>query len=88
MDPFEAHTHSFIVKIWREQASTIANHATWRGYIRHVPDGKQRYLQDLDDIARFIKPYLREMQVELAIHERVRWRLAEWARRLTGRKRL
>ena len=64
MDLYEAHTHPFIVKIWLEESAEEAGQATWRGYITHVPSGQRRYLQSLDDIILFIKPYLEAMGAE------------------------
>jgi hypothetical protein len=57
-------SHSFIVKVWLEEAATETAPATWRGHITHVPDGKRRFLQDLSEIAPFIVPYLVAMGVE------------------------
>jgi hypothetical protein len=54
---------SFIVKIWLEETAEEAGRATWRGHITHVPSGERRYLQRLDEIARFIAPYLQAMGV-------------------------
>jgi len=58
MDPFES--HSFIVKVWLEED----DEATWRGHITHVPSQERRYLQTVDDIARFIEPYLERLGVK------------------------
>lgn len=77
MDLFEAHTHSFIIKIWREEISAGASQAVWRGHITHVPGGERRYLKNLDDISTFIMPYIEEMGVKLAL----RWRLRQWLNR-------
>ena len=54
----EAHTHSFVVKVWLEETVEQAGRATWRGHVTHVPSGERRYLEDLDDITAFIAPYL------------------------------
>jgi|SwirhisoilCB3_FD_contig_101_62442_length_7741_multi_3_in_0_out_0_1 hypothetical protein len=64
MEPFETSTHSFIIKIWREWTGTQPGHATWRGYITHVPSGERHALHDLRDIIMFIKPYLEQMGVQ------------------------
>jgi hypothetical protein len=65
MDPFEAHTHSFIIKIWREETSTETGAAIWRGHMTHVPGGERRYLAHLNDITAFINPYLEGMGVKV-----------------------
>jgi hypothetical protein len=49
----ESNVHSFIVKLWLEESA-------WHGQITHVPSGERRYLKDLRDIVRFIKPYIGE----------------------------
>lgn len=77
MDPFEANTHSFIIKIWREETSADTSQAGWRGHITHVPGGERRYLKKLDDISTFIKPYIDKMGVKLPM----RWRLKQWLNR-------
>ena len=61
MNAIDPGSHSFIVKIWLEEAATELGQATWRGHITHVPDGKRRYLKDLSEVASFIGPYLEGM---------------------------
>ena len=61
MDLPEASTHSFIVKIWLEEAGDSAGDGLWRGHITHVPSGARRYLKDLDDIVDVVVPYLEAM---------------------------
>ena len=76
MDLPEASTHSFIVKIWVEDAGDEAENALWRGHITHVPSGTRRYLKDLGDIADFILPYLDALGVRPS-----RWvRARRWLR--------
>jgi hypothetical protein len=74
MDQFEVNTHSFIIKIWREEISVETSHAVWRGHITHVPGGERRYLKSLDDIPTFITAYIEEMGVKLTL----RWRIKRW----------
>ena len=74
----ESATHSFIIKIWLEETAEEAGWARWRGHITHVPDGKRRYLKELDEITAFVAPYLQEMGVKLG----KRWRVKDWLRRL------
>jgi hypothetical protein len=64
MDSIEPHTHSFIVKIWRERTSRTAERYTWRGKIAHVPDGEQRAIRRLVEIIVFIAPYLLHMRLD------------------------
>jgi hypothetical protein len=62
---FEDKTHSFIVKVWLEETASEVNHTVWRGHITHVPSNQRRYIKDLSEIERFIKPYLDESNVDI-----------------------
>lgn len=72
MDFLEPHTHSFIVKIWLEEAVEEAAQAKWRGHITHVPSGERRYLKDIGDITAFLIPYLEKMGVNFNVWQRIR----------------
>lgn len=52
---------AFIVRVWLEHREIEAAPVEWRGFVEHVASGKVRYLTDLDEIARFIRPYLEAM---------------------------
>jgi hypothetical protein len=78
MNSFEATTHPFTVKIWLEETAEEAGRATWRGHITHVPSGKRRYFEDLDDVVAFIEPYLEGMGVEIDLCRRIRQQLKRW----------
>jgi len=80
MDLFESETHSFIIKIWLEDDGRTR----WRGHITHVPDGERRYLEDLGEISRFIRPYLEKMGVEIEKRPVRSW-LARWKKPLRKR---
>jgi hypothetical protein len=86
MGNVEAETHSFIVKIWFEETSVSTGRALWRGHVTHVPGGERRYLQDLEEIASFILPYLEAMGVRISACERISQRLHRWKRWLEGRR--
>lgn len=73
MDPFEENTHSFVVKIWLEEAGGDGEHPTWRGHITHVPSKHRRYVEDMSGIMDFIAAYLEKMGVK----EGARWRGAK-----------
>ena len=73
-DSVEQHTHSFIVKIWLDEAHEEVGAARLRGHITHVPGGERRYLKDLSDIQVFMLPYLDSMKVQLGY----RWRFWKW----------
>jgi hypothetical protein len=63
MDLPEVTTHSFVVKIWIEEAADRRRGARWRGHITHVPSGKRRYIQQLGAIGDFVAPYLEALGV-------------------------
>jgi hypothetical protein len=78
MDPYEATTHPFIVKIWLEEAANEVNTPTWRGRITHVPSGQYSYVDNLDEIVLIIASYLEDSGVKLDIWWRIKRRLARW----------
>jgi hypothetical protein len=57
----EDHAAAYIVRVWLEHRDFEDAPVAWRGSIEHVASGKVRYLTDLDEIARFIRPYLEAM---------------------------
>ncbi len=59
-DSFESVTHSFVVRIWLEDAD---RRASWRGHITHVPSGNRQYVEGLTDIVDFISPYVDGMKL-------------------------
>jgi hypothetical protein len=65
MDPFESETHSFVVKIWLEEAEDAQGSPTWRGHITHVASNQRKYVEDLGGITKFISIYLEKMGVEV-----------------------
>jgi len=79
VDITETNVHSFIVKLWLEEARDDTERTVWHGYVTHVPDGERRYLRDLNDIHEFIRCYLGEMDDP---HRR-----SSWLRRLLRRPR-
>ena len=86
MHSFESKTHSFIVKVWLEEAAEEAGRDCWRGHITRVPDGDRGYLNSLE-IAAFIAPYLEERSSSFHPRGRLfnwlnRWRYhGEWRKR-------
>jgi hypothetical protein len=71
-------THVFIVRIWLEPREIAGAAPEWRAVVEHVPDGKKRYIKDLDELEQFISVYLEEMGVRLG----ARWRARRWLSRL------
>lgn len=55
----EPHTHSFVVKLWLEQARP----AIWRGHITHVASGQRAMIDNLADVGAFLSTYLQRMGV-------------------------
>jgi hypothetical protein len=70
----ERTTHSFVMKIWREERGRTAGRTIWRGYITHVPDGERRYVKHLSEIVAFIVPYLEQLGVRIGVP----WRVRRW----------
>lgn len=68
----EFNVHSFIVKVWIEEAANQDGHSTWYGHITRVPDGEQRYLRSLSEIEDFIHPYLKAAGIRFGLRERIR----------------
>ena len=68
----EFSVHSFIVKVWLEEEATEDSDSVWHGQITHVPSGEKRYLNNLDQISLFIRPYLEAMGIRFGLSERIR----------------
>lgn len=79
-DLAEFTTHSFVVKIWLEEAPEESNKPIWRGHITHVPSGKRNYIQDLNGINTFVQPFLKELGIRLSPIWQLRNRLGRWVR--------
>ncbi len=67
MELFENSSHSFVLKLWLEDAGSETDPACWRGHVTHVPSGERRYFQDLNGLLEFLIPYLEGMGVEVQI---------------------
>lgn len=80
MDLPDSRVHSFIVKLWLEEAGDQPEAARWHGYITHVPSGERRYLQELGDIVTFVKPYVAEIGGHTR-HSRARSWFRSWTRK-------
>ena len=53
-----ATSHSFVIRLWREEQDGTRDEPLWRGHIIHVPTQEDRYVQVLDDFTTFIRGYL------------------------------
>lgn len=62
----ELERHSFIVKIWLEEAEDESGLAKWRGHVTHVASQKRCYVETLAGISSFIRGYLLGMGARLS----------------------
>lgn len=60
MTLFEAETHSFLLRLWRENRDDPKLPAEWRGSIDHIQSGQRYYFRDLAEIGRIVTTYLGE----------------------------
>ena len=65
MEPLEANTQVFIVRVWLEPRNDPDAPPEWRGVIEHAPTRERRYLKDLNDLADFVAVYLEHMGVKV-----------------------
>lgn len=56
IDKFE--THSFVIRIWKENRANPNNAAIWRGWIRHVQTDQKQYFQSSQKISQIVGEYL------------------------------
>lgn len=59
----ETSRRSFVIHIWLEEQGEATRSPKWRGDITHIFSNQRRYFEDLDDIRRFIEPYLQDTQI-------------------------
>jgi hypothetical protein len=60
-------THAFVIRVWLEQTVAEDGEAIWRGVIIHVPSGRRRYFQSLDEVRGFVVPYLDGVNPKLGL---------------------
>ena len=65
MSSVDSSIQSFIIRIWVEEQAESHDAKGWRGHITHVPTGKKHYLNGLDDISSFMRPYLTAMGIHV-----------------------
>lgn len=80
MDSIECTTHSFIIKIWLEEGVAQGGEARWRGRITHVGSGAQGHFQDMQQMQRFVRAYLRDTHALTGLG--LKSRLRRWLGRL------
>jgi hypothetical protein len=59
MDLRESQLHSFVIKLWLEDALENTTRTAWRAKITHVPGGEHRYIKSFDEMADFITVHLK-----------------------------
>lgn len=59
MQASETSVHSFMIRLWQEEAQVSSQLDHWRGHITHIPGNQRRYIEDLDAIKDFIESHLR-----------------------------
>lgn len=76
MEPIQANTHSFIVKIWVTESTPENSLVTWQGQITHVPSGERRYFTDFGELRAFMTVYLQQLGVKPTWQDHLRqwWR--------------
>jgi len=57
-EAFESNRHSFVLRVWLEEADADSGKHLWRGQVIHVPTGTRHPLYDLADLPACIAPYL------------------------------
>ena len=66
MQKSEMIIHSFVIRIWHEEAREETKETKWRGHITHIPSYQRHYVQTLDQISDFIIPYLPNMNARMS----------------------
>jgi len=57
-EPYDTIIHSFVVKIWLEEAATQEKAAVWRGRIVHVPSGERAFFKNMNDLLAIMQTYI------------------------------
>lgn len=58
-EAFESNRHSFVLRVWLEEADAESGQLLWRGQVIHVPTGTRHALYDLADLPACIDSYLK-----------------------------
>jgi len=65
MDALDVTIQSFVIKIWLEETATETNRYLWRGHITHIPSRQRVYIEELNQVIRFMVPYMKQMGIEV-----------------------
>lgn len=82
MERFETQSHSFVIRLWLEETIEADGQATLRGHVSNVSNGRQGYVQSVEDIVLFMAPYLESMGIQLSWSLRIKRWLRKQKRRL------
>jgi hypothetical protein len=52
--------HSFVIRMWQEEAATGIEKPLWRGHITHFPSERKHHFNQLNQIKEFIILILRD----------------------------
>lgn len=63
LEPYEKHTHVFLIKIWLEDELDSNQKTKWRGQITQIPGGEKKYFEDLNEIILLNLPYLEKIGI-------------------------
>lgn len=58
MARFEQETHSFVIRLWRENRDLSGATAVWRGWVEYIPTGQRHYFQDTKRLYDIVFNYL------------------------------
>ncbi|MDQ3247579.1 MAG: hypothetical protein M3Q45_00080, partial [Chloroflexota bacterium] len=58
MEIEETTIHSFVIRLWLEEAATATDPTRWRGHITHIPSNQRQHIDTLDAIQPMIAAYL------------------------------
>jgi len=56
MNSLQQRYSSFVIRIWWEQSGAAAERQlVWRGWVQHIRSGEATYVQDLEELLRFME---------------------------------
>ena len=64
METSETRIHSFVIRLWQEDNAAATTEIKWRGHITHILGDERRTIENLDEIKRFIEPYISSMNLD------------------------
>ena len=64
MELTESAIHSFVIRIWLEEAPTDGTPGVWRGSIVHLLDKNKVYFSNFEQLVAFIEMYMLKIEIE------------------------